>query len=217
MSDTVIEGSVVRNPSLYLPAIKDAGLGENEDLATFFTRINTSLRRQQALAAWHIGMFAKSVGKIELPYSHNDTYMDASKHYEGYWAVDGVQVTRFTAAAKWVSELNVEATVEYLALVMKTARSLYPGLFIEKKYNNTDFNLKFTIPINAPDGQTEKVELTYYAKREAVCKKKVVGTEQVPEKVIPAHTKEIVEWDCEPVSLRAVGEKLEALNGSSEG
>jgi hypothetical protein len=32
--------------------------------------------------------------------------------------------------------------------------------------------------------------------REDVCERVVIGTEEVPEKVIPAHVQEIVEWKC---------------------
>jgi hypothetical protein len=37
-----------------------------------------------------------------------------------------------------------------------------------------------------------------YTDREAVCTKVVKGTEYVPQAFIPAHTREIVEWQCEP-------------------
>lgn len=39
---------------------------------------------------------------------------------------------------------------------------------------------------------------------EAVCERVVVGTEEVPEKVTPAHVEEIVEWRC-PESVLAFG------------
>lgn len=35
--------------------------------------------------------------------------------------------------------------------------------------------------------------------RSNVCTKRVVGVEDVPEVVIPAHQKDIIEWDCEPL------------------
>ena len=35
--------------------------------------------------------------------------------------------------------------------------------------------------------------------RQTVCTRKVVGTKEVPERVIPAHVEEIVEWDCKPM------------------
>lgn len=41
--------------------------------------------------------------------------------------------------------------------------------------------------------------------RREVCTRRVVGTEDVPEQVTPAHTREIVEWDCHPL-LAAVPE-----------
>jgi hypothetical protein len=39
--------------------------------------------------------------------------------------------------------------------------------------------------------------------RKDVCTRRVVGTEHVPEQVVAAHTKEIVEWDCHPILARA--------------
>mgnify|MGYP001558595815 CR=1 FL=1 len=29
-----------------------------------------------------------------------------------------------------------------------------------------------------------------------VCERKVIGTEEVPAEIVPAHTREIVEWEC---------------------
>lgn len=43
------------------------------------------------------------------------------------------------------------------------------------------------------------VVLSFVFSREQVCRKKVLGTEQIPERVIPAHEREIVEWECEPI------------------
>ena len=34
------------------------------------------------------------------------------------------------------------------------------------------------------------------AYRTEVCTRRVVGTEEIPERTVPAHTKEIVEWEC---------------------
>lgn len=42
------------------------------------------------------------------------------------------------------------------------------------------------------------------APRDAVCERIVVGTEEGPESVVPAHTREIVEWECAPSLLKAV-------------
>ena len=46
------------------------------------------------------------------------------------------------------------------------------------------------------------VSLDVNFSRESVCERIVVGTEDVPEEVTPAHTREIVEWVC-PESLLA--------------
>lgn len=46
------------------------------------------------------------------------------------------------------------------------------------------------------------VALDVVAHREKVCTKRVVGVEEVPERTIPAHTREIVEWDCGPILER---------------
>ena len=43
------------------------------------------------------------------------------------------------------------------------------------------------------------VALRFVFNRDAVCSRRVVGTRTVPERVIPAHTEEMVEWDCEPI------------------
>lgn len=50
-----------------------------------------------------------------------------------------------------------------------------------------------------------EVELHVNFTSEDVCERVVVGTEEVPKKVVPAHTKEIVEWQC-PDSILALGE-----------
>src|SRR5882762_2054563 len=46
--------------------------------------------------------------------------------------------------------------------------------------------------------------IEFWSPREVVCERVVVDTEEVdeqvfPEQVIPAHTKEIVEWRCSPI------------------
>jgi hypothetical protein len=41
-----------------------------------------------------------------------------------------------------------------------------------------------------------EIVFTAYASRDQICKRKVVGTREVPETIIPARTEEIVEWEC---------------------
>lgn len=52
--------------------------------------------------------------------------------------------------------------------------------------------------------QFGKIGLNFMFLRQAVCVRRVVGTRDVPEvvipkKVVPAHVEQIVEWDCVPV------------------
>ena len=41
--------------------------------------------------------------------------------------------------------------------------------------------------------------LKFLFKRGDVCTRRVVGKEEVPEHIVAAYTKEIVEWDCHPI------------------
>lgn len=43
--------------------------------------------------------------------------------------------------------------------------------------------------------------------RQQICERVVVGSEEVPEKVIPASVRELVEWRCEPL-LQATNEAV---------
>ncbi len=45
-------------------------------------------------------------------------------------------------------------------------------------------------------GMDCNVSLQVCVSREAVCKKVVTGTKEIPEQLIPARTEEIVEWIC---------------------
>lgn len=50
--------------------------------------------------------------------------------------------------------------------------------------------------------------LEFNVRREQVCTRRVVGTEPVPEQIIPAHTKEIVEWDCHSLLAQEAPERV---------
>lgn len=43
------------------------------------------------------------------------------------------------------------------------------------------------------------VELTFSFWRATVCDRVVVGTKEIPERIVPAHTEELVEWQCIPL------------------
>lgn len=50
------------------------------------------------------------------------------------------------------------------------------------------------------------VRLNAFARSRAeVCRRVVVGTEDVPERVTPAHTRELVEWECDPLLAPETG------------
>ena len=48
------------------------------------------------------------------------------------------------------------------------------------------------------DFGSTRIEANFY--HDTVCEKVVTGTKEIPERIIPAHTKDIVEWKC-PDSL----------------
>lgn len=43
------------------------------------------------------------------------------------------------------------------------------------------------------------VELKFYVARSAVCTKRVVSVQHIPEQVVPARDVEVIEWDCKPI------------------
>jgi hypothetical protein len=69
----------------------------------------------------------------------------------------------------------------------------------EKKFTDDEFRL------------TKKfgpIELVFYTRRTNVCQRVVVGTKEVPEakypeRIVPAHTEEVVEWICDEPLLAA--------------
>src|SRR5580692_5397425 len=70
----------------------------------------------------------------------------------------------------------------------------------EKEYTEGYFKLKKKIG---------GIEIRAVASREQVCKKRIVGTEIVPEQVIPTYVREIVEWECfETPLLKPVEEPI---------
>ena len=64
----------------------------------------------------------------------------------------------------------------------------------EKEYTEGFFKLK---------KKFGEIEMRVIASRDQVCKRKVVGVKLVPEVTIPAHNKDIVEWECFETPLLA--------------
>ena len=57
---------------------------------------------------------------------------------------------------------------------------------------------KFTVGANlfGIRRQFGALRLEVIVNREIACTRRVIGTEEIPEHVTPAHIREIVEWDC---------------------
>jgi hypothetical protein len=141
--------------------------------------------RENRIMQWHIK--AHVVGGIILPYNADDTYVSLDFHE---WDDE---------ARKY--NVNVEKSLDNLAKVAKYAAK--QGKKVKKSYDSS-FNLEVTIYEAPEDSYGEyDITVTYHANREAVCRKVVVGYEDVPEKVTPATRKEIIEWECDPISLLA--------------
>jgi len=147
------------------------------DLSYFQAKLATKRETLETLAVWHEKMHAET--GIELPYSPDETWisLDVTKR----WLPDE---NRY--------EHDLDAERERLRRVYVAAKEF--GATFKKEFARNDFDLNLTIP-----GLFTQlsIELTYQVNREAVCTRKVVGYEDVPERVTPAYRKEIVEWDCD--------------------
>ena len=77
--------------------------------------------------------------------------------------------------------------------VDRVARLLAP---CEKQVNPHDMGAGALLYLTR---RFNELTLSFIFLRKTVCVRRVVGTENVPAQVIPAYTRETVEWDCEPV------------------
>jgi hypothetical protein len=68
------------------------------------------------------------------------------------------------------------------------AKVLAKGALVEKQHDNYSLDLI---------RRFGKIKLVFSINREKFCTKKVVGTKEVEEYVVAAHTQEIVEWVCD--------------------
>lgn len=86
------------------------------------------------------------------------------------------------------SKLTISPPDEGKAAVAVMARLLSP---CAKEMDNNLLTLVKSFPGN--------IQLRVLYWRDKVCKRRVTGTQEVPAQLIPAHTEEIVEWDCTPL------------------
>ena len=90
----------------------------------------------------------------------------------------------------------------------------------KKEVSNDDIHFVVSFRDESEDGVwTSETNLVFYTKRANVCRRVVVGHEDVPEeivpqRVIPAYKREIAEWDCEPVL--ASGDPAPASSSNNE-
>ena len=84
----------------------------------------------------------------------------------------------------------------------------------------TDNELRLVADVNRSAGKygiALGFEIEWYCPRKNVCTATVVGTREVPEEIIPehripAHTEDVIEWNCEPLlAADAASEPEEAL------
>lgn len=151
------------------------------ELEVFIDKIHRERQRLDTISRWHVKAFEEA--GIELPWSPDDGYIN-------------VNVSNYNKETKSY-EFDLEASRKKIAAIAKFAIK-QPGITVTKRFGSIEFEVKVTL---ATLDEYDHISITYYVKREAVCVKKVVGTEEVPERVYPAHTKEVVEWECEDVSL----------------
>jgi len=152
----------------------------------FNERVGKERKRYDKIVSFHLNMYVVSDGGVKLPYSGDETYINVNqyeKDEDGYVAS--------------YDNIDTEATLAYLSVVAKAASKLQSDgqiESVEKKYDS-DFRLTITIS-NDPH-----IKVHYTAEREAVCTKKVVGHKVVPAYTSPERVEEVVEWDCQKVSL----------------
>jgi hypothetical protein len=144
-------------------------------ITDFLSRKAEAQARDEAVATWHIEAHLGYC--VPLPYSHDDTWINVNHYDEDY-------------------EIDTQKSLDNLASIARLCADKH--LALGKEYDS-DFNLVVEVPM--PIGGTATIR--YYADREAVCKKKVVGTKTIPARVVPEREEEIVEWECEPISLLA--------------
>lgn len=86
----------------------------------------------------------------------------------------------------WFYSYGDNADAESFARLTKFRRSI-GGTWDKNYYGSTS---EFSRELNGV-----KIELN--CSREATCKRVVVRTEEIPEQIIPASTREVIEWVCD--------------------
>lgn len=77
------------------------------------------------------------------------------------------------------------------ANMRKAVRAVKRRVKVEKKYYGEFFKIEFQFGNN--------IYYRWTTKREEVCEAKVVGQEYVPQQTIGGYTKDVIEWECDPI------------------
>jgi len=154
---------------------------QSEALDDYLKTVRKARERFSKIVEWHLKLHTAT--GFDLPYGADNTYINCNTYGPDDYNV-----------------VNKEATIAKLATVAKFA-SKQPGVTVKKDYTSS-FELEVVI-WQDPDNQYNNITISYEAKRDVVCTKRVVGTKVVPARVVPERVEEEIEWDCEPVSLLA--------------
>jgi hypothetical protein len=111
-----------------------------------------------------------------------------------------VSTTFSCTVQEWVRSegkfvIDKQATLSKIRRYTRILKGM--GCRIEKDFSEQNMKVYATFESG--------LKITVMANREAVCKKKVVGKEWVAPS--GGYEREIVEWDCEPVSILAAGDE----------
>jgi hypothetical protein len=148
----------------------------NEEMQEYLNRVNEAQMRFINTTNWH--MAVHTVTGLDLPFDVDTKYVSVNVYDDEY-------------------NIDVDATLDMLAKITQYAHS--QGKKIEKKY---DYEFEVVVTIwEHPTNEYRNLRIRYTAKREAVCTKKVVGTKEIAEQVIPQHVEEVVEWECEKIAF----------------
>lgn len=155
---------------------------DQAEIEGFQSNLAAKRERIATIAKWHLDMYIGTDGATDLPYSGDDTYIYCTVRPPDSY-----------------NDVDVPATLALLKAVAKFA-SKQPNVTVEKDYD-TDFTLKVKIPANTDPNSERTITIRYTANREAVCTRKVVGTEVIPAYTTPERVQDVVEWECEKVAL----------------
>ena len=100
----------------------------------------------------------------------------------------GMQASWYFTPSDFTTPDHTGTEEDVKALFLKCARKFGKA---EKLYGDSTFSLD--IPIS------DYITAHIVCNRETVCTKRVLRTEHVEARVIPAHEHEVVEWDCHPL------------------